>query len=461
MGGVCKPSRRMSPNACRPCSALGVNALICGPWCCNLVEGEDASMLIPPELVPVLHLPDMEMYRRLQELAAMPHLSLALAAMTELVLIVDRFRNEALLTLSHLVDSRHGGSAHQTDDCGAWVVGEADPGTGHKTYDNSVLWRGGHATADFIYRCPASALVLLARSQLCSNSLSTESGCCVVAPPEVLPALFELSPYAAARLSSLKCQRFEDEFLRLWESGSVSGLHQEFTRSVKTVASAIDGRHKSMSEEEALDCRTRYAGSLRVFPRPITMWEVVEKLALTVDRSDAVLPASSQYVHSLQVFEGMLADGETDDWRLLLGVLHDVGKVLSLLGVPDEHVDGGNFVLSCPTAAGRLASDPPGLDSCIVTHNHDEFWYQKLLHCCSDIVSDQEEFLYGVRYHSLNDVEDTSILSEKDRKLMGWLFGRFTIYDHGLKNHMHMPQLDIMNRARALVDKWFPEPIVF
>ncbi|KAF4652741.1 hypothetical protein FOL47_010865 [Perkinsus chesapeaki] len=106
---------------------------------------------------------------------------------------------------------------------------------------------------------------------------------------------------------------------------------------------------------------------------------------------------------------------------LLLGILHDVGKTLSLTGEDDAYVDGSNLILSCPF-------EHAGLDACVVTYSHDEFGYQKFLECCPG-VDLPEEFLYGVRYHSLHSV-DPKWLSEKDVSNFAWLFDDFTVYDH-------------------------------
>ncbi|KAF4724563.1 hypothetical protein FOZ62_025649, partial [Perkinsus olseni] len=136
---------------------------------------------------------------------------------------------------------------------------------------------------------------------------------------------------------------------------------------------------------------------------------------------------------------------------LLLGILHDVGKTLSLTGEDDFYVDGSNLILSCP-------AEHAGLDACVVTYSHDEFGYQKFLECCPG-VDLPEEFLYGVRYHSLHSV-DSRWLSEKDVQNFAWLFDDFTVYDHGTKNGLNTPPLEVMLSARRLVDKWFPGPIV-
>merc|ERR1712048_960858 len=103
------------------------------------------------------------------------------------------------------------------------------------------------------------------------------------------------------RLASQQCSHFGGELLHLLERASAGGLHRQFSRSVAEDAAVIDTDHRNMKAEEAAALRKQYPGNTKVFAEPITMWGVVEKLALTIDRSDAELGATSQFIHTLQV----------------------------------------------------------------------------------------------------------------------------------------------------------------
>jgi hypothetical protein len=156
----------------------------------------------------------------------------------------------------------------------------------------------------------------------------------------------------------------------------------------------------------------------------------------------------------MQLFEGMLLNGETETWKLLAALLHDVGKTLSLVeGVPDEHVDGSNYVLHCDT-------EKAGLDDCILTYSHDEFGYTKLNRIIPTDFPDRDDLLYVVRFHSIHHVEE-KWLNDKDRTLLPWLFEEFHVFDHGTKNPSHVPELSVIAKARELVESHFPEPVVF
>ena len=150
----------------------------------------------------------------------------------------------------------------------------------------------------------------------------------------------------------------------------------------------------------------------------------------------------------MQVFEGMLLSG-AEEWQLLVALLHDTGKTLSLTGEPDEHVDGSNLVLDCPYEGA-------GLDNCLLTYSHDEFGYMKLDSVLHADLPFREEILYAVRFHSLHEVED-KWLSEKDRRMFPWLFRVFHVFDHGTKNPARIPNLQIFHKARDLIGKYFGE----
>ncbi|KAF4756154.1 Inositol oxygenase 1, variant 2 [Perkinsus olseni] len=271
--------------------------------------------------------------------------------------------------------------------------------------------------------------------------------CCLVLRRDVLDTL---PPVVAARIHSLTCSEtstgFTEAFQKIWEEGIVCGQYPAYRNRMLKISESIDVGHREMSIENVLRKRREHAGTV-IFGSNITMWQVVEKLALTVDRSDAALGTTSQFVHSLQVYEAMLANNKTEEWYLLLGILHDVGKTLSLTGEDDFYVDGSNLILSCP-------AEHSGLDACVVTYSHDEFGYQKFLECCPG-VDLPEEFLYGVRYHSLHSV-DPRWLSEKDVQNFAWLFDDFTVYDHGTKNGLNTPPLEVGSTWISICNRFIP-----
>ena len=376
----------------------------------------------------------------------------------ELALAADRWENHRLIPIASQVDQIFGNfSAY----CESWYVKP-------RVYRNDFLFGDvtHKGTRNFILDCPGNSMLALARGQICSGL--PVSGyypdCCLIVPGHGLDAFANLSPALASRISDLACiSPWTWNFQVLLDEGIVGGSHQSFVDRVNLRAELIDRKHRDMLPETAAALRDKYAVPSQPLPSDcpvsslfgrISMWSVIEKLALTFDLSDSAISVStSQFVHCMQVFEGMLANNVSDEWKLLVALLHDIGKTLSLTGELDENVDGSNLVLSCPREGS-------GLSSCLLTYSHDEFGYEKLRHILPVDMANREKILYAVRFHSIHTVND-KWLDDEDRKMFDWLFKEFQLYDQGTKNPANVPNLQVIGRARALIEKWFPFDVCF
>ena len=161
--------------------------------------------------------------------------------------------------------------------------------------------------------------------------------------------------------------------------------------------------------------RTMFGGRPRVL-------DLLTLLHFTTDRSDAVLGYTSQLVHALQVYQTV--SNATDaifarrdaryrrDMRLA-ALVHDLGKLLSLFGEADAHVD-------CTNRA--LAVDPGGgLDALRTQFNHDEYGYLKLRG-----LGLPRRVELVVRFHSLFDLRNATV---PDDHAMPWLQPAANLYD--------------------------------
>lgn len=373
----------------------------------------------------------------------------------QFVFMVDRWQNHELIPLADRADQIFRLAADdETLTCPlscsqVWFIAP-------RKYRNDFLYE---YDTNYFRCCPGNALLALARGQICGGLPWTAwnaQSCCLVLPEPARHHLQQapFSDAVLAFLDSWSCRnRWSSEFQLYWDRGIVSGQYEAFLVASNNRASEIDVNHREMSLEVAAELRHLYSNV--VLFGQTSMWSVIEKLALTFDRSDSAISiGTSQFLHCMQLFEGMLLNGETETWKLLAALLHDVGKTLSLVhGVPDEHVDGSNFVLHCE-------AENAGLDNCILTYSHDEFGYAKLNKIIPSDFPNRAELLYVVRFHSIHSVEE-KWLDDKDRVLLPWLFEQFHVYDHGTKNPSQVPDLEIIARARTLVDTHFPDPIVF
>ena len=161
--------------------------------------------------------------------------------------------------------------------------------------------------------------------------------------------------------------------------------------------------------------RTMFGGRPRVL-------DLLTLLHFTTDRSDAVLGYTSQLVHALQVYAAVsnvtdiIFDERDAQYRRdmrLAALIHDLGKLLSLFGEADAHVD-------CTNSALGVDGDG-GLDAIRAQFNHDEYGYLKLR---GFGLPRRVELV--IRFHSLFDLRDMSV---PDEHAMPWLQPAANLYD--------------------------------
>ena len=91
-----------------------------------------------------------------------------------------------------------------------------------------------------------------------------------------------------------------------------------------------------------LDKRIQY---LSFDKREISIWDAFEFLNQLVDDSDPDTDLD-QFQHLLQTSEAIRKDGHPD-WMVLVGLVHDLGKVLCLFGEEQWAVVGDTFPVGC------------------------------------------------------------------------------------------------------------------
>lgn len=203
------------------------------------------------------------------------------------------------------------------------------------------------------------------------------------------------------------------------------------------------------------------------------IWEAIERLDRFVDDSDpdTELP---QIEHSLQTAEAIRQDGRPR-WFILTGLIHDLGKVLSLFGEPQWAVVGDTFPVGCAYSdkiiyAELFAANPDchiplyqtrngiyaegcGLDRVHFSWGHDEYLYQ--------IVKDYlpEEALYIIRYHSCYVIhqqrEYEHLMSERDKEMFDWVRA-FSPYDLYSKSAARPAVAALRPFYEELIAEFFP-----
>lgn len=209
-------------------------------------------------------------------------------------------------------------------------------------------------------------------------------------------------------------------------------------------AQPILERHDAQTRDDVAALAAKYEapifGDVRVY-------DLVERQALCIDAVDGQLGCVSQLTHALQVVEAMQADGIDDPDLLVAALIHDVGKLVLLVGEDPAYVGGMNGPI------GEFEAGT-GLDRCVLHWNHDELGYQRF----KDHVPDHVAWL--IRYHSMHVDQCERFMDDRDRAYTEAYHGLFASYDNGSKSMFRLPATRLED-YRDLLDEAFPAPIPF
>ena len=187
---------------------------------------------------------------------------------------------------------------------------------------------------------------------------------------------------------------------------------------------------------------------LKFNKKEMPVWEAFTFLNQLVDDSDPDTDLD-QFQHLLQTSEAIRLDGHPD-WMVLVGLMHDMGKVLCLFGEPQWAVVGDTFPVGCgysdnvvypeffkanpdftnSTFNSRLGiyKEGCGLRNVHMSWGHDEYVYQMM----KDHLP--EPGLYMLRFHSFyawhREGAYEYLLDDHDREMLKWvkLFNPYDLY---------------------------------
>lgn len=207
--------------------------------------------------------------------------------------------------------------------------------------------------------------------------------------------------------------------------------------------------------------------------REMSVMEAIEELDALVDDSDPDIELS-QREHLLQTSEAIRADGH-EDWFVLVGLIHDLGKVLCLFGEPQWAVVGDTFPVGCAFSERIVYSEffdenpdwgdkrlntlcgiyEPGcgLANVHLSWGHDEY----LHHVVKDFLPPPA--LAMIRYHSFyawhRESEYQHLLDDSDRELLPWV-KKFNPYDLYSKTPVRPDWAKLREYYTHLVDAYLP-----
>ena len=232
-------------------------------------------------------------------------------------------------------------------------------------------------------------------------------------------------------------------------------------------------RHnRDQTLERARSLQRKYAG--RILGRA-TVGERFATLAETRDASDSDLEGMSQLGHALQTANSIREDGLDEDW-LVLGLVHDLGKILLEQGERPEFVVGDIHPLGCAFSPGirhaeflelnRDLGNPAyqtdcgiyepgcGLEKVMFAYGHDQYLYEIL----RDHVP--YEIAWTIRHHSFQSVAEDylHLFDDRDRALRESHMKVFACYDLYTKDP-EVASTEHLEEYRELLDRRFPEPL--
>jgi inositol oxygenase len=242
-----------------------------------------------------------------------------------------------------------------------------------------------------------------------------------------------------------------------------------------TVREFYRQNHRHQTYEFVSQKRDDFLGLNR---RQMSVFEALDFLNTLVDDSDPDIELD-QLQHLLQTSEAIRADGH-EDWFVLTGLIHDLGKVLCLYGEPQWAVVGDTFPVGCRFSErivypeffaensdagdlrynGRLGvyQEHCGLRNVLMSWGHDEYLY----HVMKDYLP--EPALYMIRFHSFyawhREGEYDWLCDDRDREMLPHV-QEFNPYDLYSKS----PQPPNWNELRPyytdLIHKYLPAQLAF
>ena len=207
--------------------------------------------------------------------------------------------------------------------------------------------------------------------------------------------------------------------------------------------------------------------------KQMSVFEALDWLNTLVDDSDPDIELS-QREHLLQTSEAIRADGH-EDWFVLVGLIHDLGKILCLFGEPQWAVVGDTFPVGCafsneivypeyfdrnpdssnPDFQSELGIYSPncGLKNVDLSWGHDEYLY----HVVRDHLP--EPALYMIRFHSFyawhREEQYQHLLDDHDREMLPWV-RKFNPYDLYSKCEVRPDWNTLRPYYESLVQRYLP-----
>jgi len=258
----------------------------------------------------------------------------------------------------------------------------------------------------------------------------------------------------------------------------------------------VRGHYKAMRTNQTVNFVDKMLNKYKFDPSAprsvMTVRDAFKVLENYVDSSDPDITLPN-LVHMLQTAEGIRREG-LPDWFQLVGLLHDMGKLMFLWGTAEDgHVGtaegpqwalgGDTWIVGCrlpdccvlsefnklnPDMSNPLYNTDLGmyqancgLDNVKFAYGHDEYLYRMLI---ANKTTIPPEGLAMIRYHSCYPWHTggayRQLMNDHDHEMLKWVlkFNKYDLYtktDEGLGNTT--PD-ELWPYYQSLIDKYLPTP---
>ena len=231
------------------------------------------------------------------------------------------------------------------------------------------------------------------------------------------------------------------------------------------VKASVREHYRKMRSRQTVDYVASMHRKYLNYQNPMTLWEAMEHLNDLIDVSDPDLDLPNVQ-HLIQSAEAIRAD-QRPDWMQLVGLIHDLGKVMFLWGSDEDGTSqdeqwgmvGDVFVVGCALPEtcvypefNKLNPDMEnpayntemgiyeegcGLDALTLAWGHDEYLYKVLENHPHNSIP--KAGMVMIRYHSFYPWHTggsyAKLLSKEDEQYLDWIrdFNQYDLYTKSKK----------------------------
>jgi inositol oxygenase len=262
---------------------------------------------------------------------------------------------------------------------------------------------------------------------------------------------------------------------------------RDYTNAPKAVINNYKTARINQTYDFVIKQREKYSN----LNTKMEIWNILEELNSLVDVSDPDL-AHPNLFHAFQTAE-MIRKDNHPDWLQLIGLLHDIGKIMYKKGNNEEGTGineqwamvGDTFIVGCKLSDNLIYSEfnkenldiedkryntklgiyteNCGLDNVLCSWGHDEYLYQ-ILSSDKNPNTIPEQGKYIIRYHSLYAYHDKKdyfyFQSQKDKDYFDILktFNKYDLYS----KCDNMKNIDELKKYyTTLIEKYFENSYLY